>query len=103
MPYVAAGTAIVSLGAGIAQNQDQQRRASIAEGRQRSAQQQAEARAAADSSRLAEETARAKRRVPDLGALQTDQQMAALGGPFSTVLTGRPSFRLGGPPSTLGG
>lgn len=103
MPYVGAATAIASLAYGVAEGQDQKRRQDIALGRQRFAQEQATNRATAESSRAAEDAARARRRVPNLGDLLNQQQTAALAGPSSTLLTGRsPAARLG-PPSMLGG
>ena len=100
---VGVGVAVAGLGYGVAEGQDQQRRNDIALGRQRYAQQQAQARASAESNRAAEDVARARRRVPNLGELLNDQQIAQLAGPGSTFLTGRsPAAKLGNP-TMLGG
>lgn len=102
---ITAGAALASATYGIASGEDQSRRQKILQGRAGAAQQKAEAAAAAESQRAANEADKARRRAANLGDLMTDQQVLALQGPSSTLLSGG-SGRIGSrlnTPTMLGG
>lgn len=80
-----AGTAYTA-----ANDQDQNRKQKNALGRQRFSERQAEIRASNESQAVAEDVAKARRSVPNLGELLSHQEQESLAGPGSTLLTADP-------------